>query len=551
MLTKLHIKNFAIIDELELDFQKGLNIITGETGAGKSILLNALNLVLGERADASVIADVSKKCIIEAHFLSPSSSIIQEVFSEHELDLDDEVIIRREVGSNGKSRAFVNDSPVNISVLKSIGSILVDMHQQYDTQDLQSSVFQLEILDAIADNKTKVEAYRKEYELFKLSQHRFEELKRRLMEAEKEHDYLSFQFEELSSCDWKSNEIENLDAELRLLQHAEQIKEQLSVVYAALGGSENPIVQQIKSLLNKLKSQESFHPALPSLCERMNASLVELKDISDELEQIETKISHDSERISIVEDRLSKGFALMKKHGVKTTDELIHLQHEIEKKLEEFSGLDQSISELENKMNHHFAAADKIADELSSKRKSVIPDLIKEVHTLLSAMEMPNARIKIEILEADLQPTGKDRTDFLFDGNLSGKFESIGKVASGGERSRLMLSIQSLVAKKLHLPTLIFDEIDTGISGEAARQVGLIMKNMSSAHQLIVITHQPQIAAKADCHYFMLKQKKAERIVAGVKVLGHDERVHAIAQMISGSKPSAASLKSASEMIAP
>lgn len=550
MLTKLQIKNYAIIDDLELELRQGLNIITGETGAGKSILLGALNLVLGERAEASSVSADSGKCVIEAFFKVDYAASTLSLFESHDLDIEDEVIIRREINSNGKSRAFINDTPVNLSVLKKIGASLIDLHQQYDTQDLQSSTFQLEILDAIADNKILLEEYGKEYELYKQNKQKFEELKNRQIQAQKEFDYLQFQYDELSTCDWKPDEIENLDAELKLLQHAEQIKEQLTLVYTALDGTEEPITQQIKTLLNKLKSQESLHAALPSLCERMYIALVELKDISEELEQIESKISHDRERISMAEERISKGFALLKKHSLKTTNELISLQQGIETKLTEFRGMDDSLSEYEKKMHLHHKAAELVADELSTRRKSVVTNLVKEIQALLSLMEMPNARIKIELTDTDLQAHGSDKVDFLFDANLSEKFESIGKVASGGERSRLMLSIQSLVAKKLKLPTLIFDEIDTGISGEAAKQVGLIMKKMSTSHQLIVVTHQPQIAAKADHHYYIHKQKKGERIHTGVKVLEQEERVQAIAQMISGSNTSAASLKSASEMMA-
>jgi DNA repair protein RecN (Recombination protein N) len=549
MLTKLHIRNYAIIDDLELTLRSGLNIITGETGAGKSILLNALNLILGERADPSALTDETRKCIVEGYFQLPSTDLLRNLFLNHELDLEEETIIRREISSNGKSRAFVNDTPVNLSVLKSIGSLLIDLHQQYDTQDLQSSGFQLEILDALANNKDLLDEYKKEYVQYKWNHEQWEGFKKKQTEAEKEHDYLTFQFDELSACEWKTNELESLESELKLLQHSEQIKTQLSNVYMALGSTENPIVQQLKVLLNKLRSQEALHHALPALSERMNGSLVELKDISDELEQIESSIVYDGQRIAVIEERLSKGYALLKKHGLKTTEDILKLQEDIEKKLAEFKGLDHSIAEFEIKMNLHFANANRLAKELSSRRKAVIPFLIQEVQILLTLMEMPNARIKVEMIDVALNAEGGDKTDFLFDANLSDKFEPIGKVASGGERSRLMLSIQSLVAKKLHLPTLIFDEIDTGISGEAARQVGLIMKSMSSDHQLIVITHQPQIAAKADQHYFVHKQKKGDRIFAAVKILQSEERVDAIAQMISGAKPSEASLKSASEMI--
>lgn len=550
MLTKLHIRNYAIIDELELTLRSGLNIITGETGAGKSILLNALNLILGERADPSALTDETRKCIVEGYFQLPAPDLLRAVFLAHELDLEDEIIIRREITSNGKSRAFVNDTPVNLSVLKSIGTLLVDLHQQYDTQDLQSSGFQLEILDALANNKALLDEYKKEYGQYKWNLEQWNGFKKKQAAAEKEHDYLTFQFEEISACEWESNELESLEIELKLLQHSEQIKTHISAVYTALGSAENPIVQQLKVLLNKLRSLEVLHPALPTLCERLNGSLVELKDISDELEQIESRIVYDSNRIIAIEERLSKGYALLKKHGLRTTAEILQLQEEIEKNLSEFRGLDDFISVLEIKMNLHFSNANQTAKEVSSRRRGVIPFLIQEVQLLLALMEMPNARIKVDMVEVSLNAEGRDKTDFLFDANLSDKFEPIGKVASGGERSRLMLSIQSLVAKKLHLPTLIFDEIDTGISGEAARQVGLIMKSMSANHQLIVITHQPQIAAKADQHYYVHKQKKRDRIFAAIKVLDTEERIDAIAQMISGSKPSVASLKSASEMMA-
>jgi len=549
MLSKLQIRNYAIFDELDLSLNNGLNIITGETGAGKSILLDALSMVLGERADSSVIFNPEKKAVIEATFTHINTDFVFILLQENELDLEEEIILRREVSPNGKSRAFVNDTPVTLGVLKSLSSLLVDLHQQYDTHELQNASFQLGILDALAGNKDILNSYQQEFNQYKASFKKWDTLVKQQSEAIKERDYLSFQFEELSALQWKENEIENIELELKTLQHAEQIKQQLLFVYSALDQSETPMVQHLKMLLNKLKSQESLHQSIPQLTARMQAVQIELKDIADELEQIEQSIVFDEERIKWIEDRISQGYTLFKKHGLKTTQEILDLQENIEKKLQGFSNIEEAIEEVAKKMQGHKKAAQHLAEQLTKGRFSVVKKVEQEVKRMLTQMEMPNARLKVDIKQIDLGMLGSDAVEFLFDANLSDKFESIGKVASGGERSRLMLAIQSLVAKKLQLPTLIFDEIDTGISGEAAKQVGIIMKEMSVEHQLIVVTHQPQIAAKADHHYFVYKEKKNDRIAAAVNVLNTKERIMAIAQMMGGTKPTEASILNATEMI--
>ncbi len=549
MITRLHIQNYAIIDDLEIKFESGLNIITGETGAGKSILMGALNLILGQRADSTVLQDANKKCVIEGIFNVKHDEGIKIFFSANDLDYENDIVIRREITANGKSRSFINDTPVNLSQVKHLGIHLVDLHQQFDTLEINSENFQREVLDALAENKSHLAILKHQFENYTIVKRQLLELKATQELANKELDYNKFLFSELEELALKENELELIDGELKLLNNAESIKMQLSAVYGLLTQTEQPIVNQLKSLNNKLKTLNDFHPEISILSQRLNSALIEIQDIADELERIEGNVKYDGERIAVINDRISAGYKLLKKHGLTTTEQLLQLMQDLQNKLDGYADISSSIVKLEIKEKEIYDDCIKTASLISKNRSKQIDAVTKNVNQLLSQVGMPNARIKVQLSSSTLTVYGTDNIDFLFDANKSNKFEPLGKVASGGELSRLMLSIKSLVAKKLSLPTLIFDEIDTGISGEAAKQVGIIMKELSQAHQLIAITHQAQIAARATTHYFVYKEIVGDKIATNVRVLNQDERITTIAKMLSGEKPTAAALENAREMM--
>ncbi|RYD74913.1 MAG: DNA repair protein RecN [Sphingobacteriales bacterium] len=549
MLQKLHIQNYAIISELEINFSDHLNIITGETGAGKSILMGALNLVLGERADSAVLQDKERKCVVEASFSVKKNEAIKAFTEKHELDSGEDILLRREIAANGKSRSFINDTPVNLSQLKELAVLLVDLHQQFDTLELGSESFQRQVMDALAENAKLLQQLREKFSQYTGAKKQLDELRHRQANANKELDYNRFLFEELDELSLKENELEELDAELKLLSNAENIKQQLGSIYFELKDSEQPILQQLKGLQQKLHSLDNFHPDLKTLNDRMSSSLIELQDVADELERMDDGIRYDAERIQTVNDRLSAGYKLLKKHNVAETKQLLEIQENLQVKLDAVLNISNEIEKLDKETNQYYSAAETIAKKISVNRNAQTKAFTQKVNQLLAQVGMPNAQLKVSITDAALSSTGMDSIDFLFDANKSNRFEPLHKVASGGELSRLMLSVKSLVAKKLQLPTLIFDEIDTGISGEAARQVGIIMKELAAGHQIISITHQPQIAAKANAHYFVYKTIVKDKVVTSIRQLTNDERITSIAQMLSGEKPTAAALENAREMV--
>ncbi len=549
MLQKLRIQNYAIIDELNIGFSDKLNIITGETGAGKSILMGALDLVLGKRADTAVLKNKEKKCIVEAYFSVKANEAIKDFFAANDLDNETDILIRREIASNGKSRSFVNDTPVNLSQLKELSSYLVDLHRQFDTLEIGTENFQREVVDALADNGELLAKLKIIFAKYTAAKSELETLRLQQANADKEADYNKYLLDEFTEMDLQENELELLDAEIKLLSNAEHIKMQLSGIYRAIAGAEDPIAQNLKSFVQKMSSLLQYHGDMEALQKRLLSAQIEIQDVADELERIDDSIAYDAERIQTVNERLSAGYKLLKKHGVTTTLQLLEIQSSLQEKLDAILNISLSIEKLEKETAHYFKEATDIAQKIHANRAAQTIPFAKNVNTLLAQIGMPNAQLKIEIINATLNATGSDEINFLFDANKSNRFEPLHKVASGGELSRLMLSVKSLVAKKLQLPVLIFDEIDTGISGEAAKQVGIIMKALSGSHQLIAITHQPQIAAKADAHYFVYKQIENETIQTSVKRLNDDERIIAIAQMLSGEKPTAAALNNAKEMM--
>lgn len=549
MLYKLQIQNYAIIDEIAIDFSSNLNIITGETGAGKSILMGALSLILGERAGSATLMNTEKKCVVEGYFRATGNKQVKGFLKTHELDIEEELVVRREIAVNGKSRAFINDTPVNLSQLKELSSMLVDLHQQFDTLELGDNNFQREVIDALSDNIDLLHDYRTVYNTYTKLKKELAELELEQQTANAALDYNQFLFNELEDAGLKKNELEELDVEIKLLTNAESIKQQLNAIYFELKDSELPIVHQLKSLSNKLHALEVFHPSVEELHKRLLSAQAELQDIGDELESIDEGVHYNAERIQMVNDKISVGYKLLKKHAVNTTDELLAIKESLQLKLNELLNIGEAITLKGKQVQELLDYSNTLAEVISINRHKSIKPFTAKVNSLLAQVGMPNAQIKVQLQRESLHINGCDGLEFLFDANKSGRFEPLSKVASGGELSRIMLCIKSLVAKKLQLPTLIFDEIDTGISGEAAKQVGLIMKDLSHSHQLISITHQPQIAARANAHYFVYKAVQGDKITTSIRLLGNEERINTIAQMLSGEKPTAAAIENAREMI--
>lgn len=552
MLKNLFIQNYAIIDEISIDFCPQLNAITGETGAGKSILMGALSLILGERADSSVLLNREKKCVVEGLFAPEPQDALQQVLAAYDLTADDgsnEIVIRREIAANGKSRAFVNDTPVNLEQLKQVASLLVDLHRQFDTLSLADSGFQRQVLDALAANRPFLEKYVAVFRNWKKSEQELALLQAEKNSFNREYDYNKFLFDELEELSLAPDELEDAEAEVKLLTHSESIKNALTLAGDALSSGDQPLVQQIKSIQHQLEGYARYHAGVDDIVKRLQSSYIELQDIADEVEKINDEVVYDAQRIEQLNERLSSGYKLLKKHGFQTTAQLLALQRELSDKLASVLNIDDRIAQKEKESAALATEANELALTLSERRKKQAKPFQDKVNGLLTQVGMPNARLKVSIEAMAPDASGMDNVEFLFDANKSNRFEPIRKVASGGELSRLMLSIKSLVAESMDLPTLIFDEIDTGISGEAARQVGMIMHGLAEKRQLITITHQPQIAGKAHAHLFVYKEIKKDVIRTGMRELKGDERITAIAKMLSGEKPTAAALENAREML--
>ncbi|HYE54499.1 MAG TPA: DNA repair protein RecN [Chitinophagaceae bacterium] len=549
MLRRLFIQNYAIIDEIDIQFSGRLNIITGETGAGKSILMGALSLILGNRADSSVLLNQQKKCVIEGMFDILHKNPIREFLRNNDLDTGEELLIRREIAANGKSRAFINDTPVNLEQLRQATSLLVDLHQQFDTLELGESDFQREVLDAMACNADLLKSYQSVFLNLTVSQKKLQQLQDQKQQFQKEFDYHQFLFNELEEASLKDNELEDLESELKLLENAEGIKNTLQAATYQLQENDEPIVQQLKSLHHQLHAYESYHQELPALMQRLQSAQIELQDIAGELERLNDDISHDPKRIERINERISLGYKLLKKHGVQSTADLLLIQKALEEKLQAVLNIDEAISLQEKETSALLQQCRQLAGQLHAAREKQVKPLEKQVNVLLAKVGMPNAALRIKLQQVELNMYGQDAPEFLFDANNTGQLLPLRKVASGGELSRLMLCIKSLVAEKIDLPTMIFDEIDSGISGEAARQVGIIMHELAAMRQVICITHQPQIAGRAHIHFYVYKEIVQHAVKTNIRQLSQEERITAIAKMLSGEKPTAAALENAREMV--
>ncbi|HFA48550.1 MAG TPA: DNA repair protein RecN [Bacteroidetes bacterium] len=549
MIKKLSIRNYAIIEELEIGFPEGLTIITGETGAGKSILLGALGLIMGGRADSKSLYDPSQKCVIEGSF-DVERYQLQSFFEEHDLDYFPECIIRRELSPVGKSRAFVNDTPVRLGTLKQLTGALIDLHEQFDTLDIHNVSFQLRMIDALAGNNELLDGYQAHFKKYTADKRQLQSLIEQRERSAQETDFLNFQLAEFSEAELAEGEQAKLETEQNQLTNAEEIKSTLSAAFLNLTSGETPITGQLQEMLKQTAEVKNFHPAIPALYQRLEGLLVEMEDIAGELEKVAESTESDPERSAVIQSRLDTIYRLQNKHRVNSVAELLEIQATINNRLNAIGDLSSEIEALEKSIATQEERLRGIAQKLSDRRKKSAPSFTKKVLGLLKQLSMPHTRFEVEFKESEqLSLTGTDEVHFLFAANPGSRLQHIKDVASGGELSRLTLVTKSLVAAAIPLPTLIFDEIDTGISGDVSLKMGNILRQLSNHHQVVNITHSPQIAANADAHYFVYKKVSGNTTTTKVKLLNEEERVRSIAVMLSQNPPSEAALANARELM--
>lgn len=549
MLKRLEISNYAIIESLELDLTKGLTIVTGETGAGKSILLGALGLIMGNRADTKVLYEADKKCVVEAVF-DVSEYGIQSTYEAENIDYEAETIIRRVISPNGKSRAFINDEPTTLSSLKALTDSLVDLHQQFDTLDLHSVSFQTKTIDALAEVTSDVGVYQSEYQQYALSKRKLAELQEKHRNANQEMDFLSFQKKEFDDAELMDGEQEEKEKILETLTNAEDIQRVGNLILHTLDENDISTIDDMQTLLHELSTVMAADERLSALYERLTNIQEELRDISKEAGNIADITEYDAEAIEEMNARLNLIYRLQKKHGVSTLADLLAIQEDISSQLAGFGDITQDITDLEITIKKLEQSLVIKAQAISKRRKAIAPKFEKDIHAMLTPLSMENAHIKVGFVDLKSPgPSGMDQITFLFAPNKGSDFKPLKDIASGGEISRLTLCIKSLVADAMTLPTLIFDEIDTGVSGEVASRMGEILAGLAEKHQVLSITHSPQIAAKADRHFFVHKNDREDRTVTAVRELDQQGRLTEIATMLSGNPPSAAAIENAKELM--
>lgn len=549
MLSRLYVKNYALIDSLEIDFQKGLTIITGETGAGKSILLGALGLVIGQRADSQVLRDKEQKCVVEVSF-DVKDYKLKPFFKLHDIDYADECIIRREINPSGNSRAFINDTPVILPVLKELGNYLIDIHSQHETLEINSGSFQLSLVDAVAQNDKLLTEYLQLFTQYKSLQKQLAEIKAQEEQSKKDFDYYSFLYNELEEAAINADNLKNAEEELETLNNAEEIQSNLVSAANILSEGELNILNQISEIKNLLNNAAKHNAQAKELAERVTSLYIELKELSREITAASASIMADPEKAQMLSDKLDNYHRLLQKHRVATAEELIQIKDELESKLQFVTGMDAEIVKLENAIQESEKQLLHQAEEISKRRKSKLQEIEKSVGQTLSALGMPNAVLKINCQKLDkFNEKGLDSVQFLFTANKGSEPKELGKVASGGELSRLMLSLKALLASIKTLPSIIFDEIDTGVSGEIAYKIGNIMEEMAKHMQVIAITHLPQIASKGKTHLKVYKKVKGDITHTSIKQLSNDERVEEIAHMLSGDKITDVALQNAKSLL--
>lgn len=549
MITHLSIKNYALIEDIKVDFEKGLTIITGETGAGKSILLGALSLLLGKRADLSSVKNSEKKCVIEAEF-EVKNYKLQSLFSSLDLDYEDQTIIRREILPSGKSRAFVNDSPVNLSVLSELGDQLIDIHNQHQTLEVSSQNFQFEVLDALAKTQELIQSYVAALAEFKTKKQRLIQLEEKQQSSQKELDYKQHLLSELEEAKLKRGEQEEIEEEHEKLNNVENIQENLSEIIQLFESEElglRSTLNEIKARLNKLKT---YSKSYESLSERIQSVQIELDDVFLEMNNQLEMVEADPSQLQFLDERLKTLHKLQTKHQVLTIDELLEIQEKLSNEVDETSQLDERLEALRKEINLLEIHLNELAQEIHDKRASILNTLKSKLEEILFQLGLPNASFKIELnFSETFFENGKDELQFLFTANKGASYGELKKVASGGELSRIMLAIKSVLANYSKLPTIIFDEIDTGVSGEIANKIGVILLSMSKNMQVVSITHLPQIAAKGDHHFKVYKEDNEEQTQTKLKLLSAENRLIEIAEMLSGDKKSESAIAHARELL--
>lgn len=554
MLKKLDIRNFTLIDHLEMALYPGFSVITGETGAGKSIVIGAIGLLLGNRADAKQVKRGCDKCIIEATFdLSIyHSDVLKDFFEDNDLDYEpEECLLRREVNANGKSRAFINDTPVTLALMRELGEQLIDVHSQHQNLLLSKEDFQLNVVDIIARDRQQLVDYRAAFAEYRSAQRRLEELREQIATSRDNEDFLRFQQKELSEANLASGEQEQLEQEAELMSHAEDIKRALHEADYGLSGDDTGIVNLTRSIAAQLRSVADVYPEAQELAERLESCFVELKDISQEIASKVDDVEYDPQRFNLITQRLDTIYTLQQKFHVQTVDELLDRLNGINAQLDNIDNSDEELQELERSVEKLHAVCVEQAVVLTDMRRKSATVVEQELSKLLVPLGIPKVRFKVEVSPADLSTNGADKVMFLFSANSSTDMQPVSQVASGGEIARVMLSLKAMISKAIGLPTIIFDEIDTGVSGRVAEQMAHIMRDMGKANrQVICITHLPQIAAAGSTHYKVAKQETEQGTVSTMTQLSDEQRITEIAQMLSGSDVSQAAVDNAKSLLA-
>ena len=558
MLQFLTIENYALIDHLEFRPGQALTVITGETGAGKSIIMGALGLILGQRADAKAVRSGASKCVIEAQF-DIAAYALEDLFAQNDLEYDAHAtIIRREIYATGKSRAFVNDTPVQLPLLRELGSHLIDIHSQHQNLLLGQDAFQLSVVDALAHNQAEYADYRAAYDQLKTQDSKLKALKAQAERDAQEADYIRFQFSQLDDANLVEGEQEELEAEQELLSHAEDIKSCLCQMHEGLDGEGDAVVQMLKSVSQRAHELSRIYPDIAEIAQRLESDYIDLKDIADEVDSRSEQVNYDPQRLEQVEERLSLLYSLQKKHGKSSVEELIQLRDQLFERIQHIDNSDEEIMELEQQVQKLAAQATQRAAVLTDTRKKAAQQLQKDLIARVTYLGMPNLRFQVSItpLHSSNESSpfkgderGSDRIEFLFSANKNQPLRPAGEVASGGEISRLMLGIKSLVASARTLPTIIFDEIDTGVSGDIADRMGSVMKELSTHLQVITITHLPQVAGKGNQHFRVFKADTDSQTITHIEQLSSEQRLQEIARMLSGSDITPEALANARTLI--
>ncbi|MDX9812206.1 MAG: DNA repair protein RecN [Bacteroidales bacterium] len=549
MLKKLSVHNYALIKELEIEPCDGLTIITGETGAGKSILLGALSLILGARADSSAVLDAGDKCIVEGSFRVEDYDL-EEFFRANDLDFEPLTMLRREINQSGKSRAFINDTPVTLNVLKDLGDRLIDIHSQHQTLMLHDNLFQLNVIDSFADTAALLGEYRKHFQAFRAFQKEYSVLREASDKNRADLEYYMFQLDQLEKAGLREGEQEELETEQELLSHTEEIKVALDCTAALLSTDEGSVVARLNEAMTALGRIRDYHPEAAGLMQRIDTAYIELRDIAGETERLSFSVEADPGRLVAVNERLDTIYSLIRKHRVENLGDLLEKKKEIAALIDSISTGDNRLNELEKLVREEEKALAALSDEISGKRKAVVAGVEGRIAEMLTELGMPKARFRIRLEARDgFTFNGRDTADFLFSANRQTDPESLARIASGGELSRVMLTLKSLLTRNKNMPTIIFDEIDSGVSGEVADKVGRILSGMGDYMQVINITHLPQVASRGTRHFHVFKEDSGDATITRVKLLTPEERVYELARLLSGSTVSDTALENARELL--